>query len=362
MTRFVVLFVIGATTVVLAVAAVSLIGSGTSGVATPEPTPPAPQTAATAESSAGDASTLPEPAAPEPSPEAQTATAEAGAGDGDAPAEEAAPDPPPEAQTATVEAGAGDGDAPAEEAAPDASPEAQTATAEAGAGDGDAPAEEAAPESPPPEETTAADDGGAAGAPAKLAAAAVVVVEGGSGSESASVRATPVAKEPTPPARAVAREEGPVADSGGRGSVAGSVHMWQDGDRTLRVRLQADLTMGADGDITSRGSGGDGAGVRGSSDPPSTQPVFRSESGALMTLPGGVLLVLDATWSGQQVDSFFARNSIAKSRVSDLGFLPNGFFVETAPGFPSLNLANALAGQDGVEISSPNWWTESTTR
>ena len=140
------------------------------------------------------------------------------------------------------------------------------------------------------------------------------------------------------------------------------MYTWQDGDRTLRVRLQTDLTVEPDGDVRSRGSGDGGVGVRGSSDPPSTQPVFRSESGALMTLPGGILLVLDATWSGKQVDSFFARNSIAKSRVSDLGFLPNGFFVETAPGFPSLNLANALAGQDGVEISSPNWWTESTTR
>ena len=140
------------------------------------------------------------------------------------------------------------------------------------------------------------------------------------------------------------------------------MYTWQDGDRTLRVRLQTDLTVEPDGDVRSRGSGDGGVGVRGDSDQNGAQPVFRSESGALMTLPGGILLVLDATWSGQEVDSFFARNSIAKSRVSELGFLPNGFFVETAPGFPSLNLANALAGQDGVEISSPNWWTESTTR
>ena len=331
MRRFVALFVTAAATAVLAVAAASLIGDGAPGAVTSEPAPAAPQESATAQLSAEEADVPPAPATVTPSPETQTATAEADAGDASAPPAAAAP-------------------------------EAKTATAEVHAGDGDAPAEEAVSDPPPPEETTAADDGGAAGAPAKPAAAAVVVVEGGPRSESASVRATPVAKEPTPPARAAAREEGPVADSGRRGSVAGSVHTWQDGDRTLRVRLQADLTMGADGDITSRGSGDDGAGVRGSSDQPSTQPVFRSESGALMTLPGGILLVLDATWSGQQVDSFFARNSIAKSRVSDLGFLPNGFFVETAPGFPSLNLANALAGQDGVEISSPNWWTESTTR
>ncbi len=331
MRRFAVLFVTGATTAVLAVAAASLIGDGAPGAVTPAPAPAAPQESATAQPSAGEGDVPPAPAAVTPSAETKTATVEAGAGDASAPPAAAAP-------------------------------EAKTATAEVHAGDGDAPADEAAPESSPPEETTAAADGDAAGAPAKPAAAAVVVVEGGSGSESSSVGAAPPATESSPAERPAAREEGPVADSGGRGSVEGDVYTWQDGDRTLRVRLQADLTMEPDGDVRSRGSGDGGAGVRGDSDQSGAQPVFRSESGALMTLPGGILLVLDATWSGQEVDSFFARNSIAKSRVSDLGFLPNGFFVETAPGFPSLNLANALAGQDGVEISSPNWWTESTTR
>ena len=316
MRRFAVLFVTGATTAVLAVAAASLIGDGAPGAVTSAPAPAAPQESATAQPSAGEGDVPPAPAAVTPSPETKTATVEAGAGDASAPPAAAAP-------------------------------EAKTATAEVHAGDGDAPA---------------ADDDAAAGAPAKPVAAAVVVVEGGSGSESPSVGATPPATESSPAERPAAREEGPVADSGGRGSVEGDVYTWQDGDRTLRVRLQTDLTVEPDGDVRSRGSGDGGVGVRGDSDQPSTQPVFRSESGALMTLPGGILLVLDATWSGQEVDSFFARNTIAKSRVSDLGFLPNGFFVETAPGFPSLNLANALAGQDGVAISSPNWWTESTTR
>ena len=318
MRRFAVLFVTGATTAVLAVAAASLIGDGAPGAVTSAPAPAAPQESATAQPSAEEA---------------------------DAPTAPAAVTPSPETKTATVEAGAGDASAPPAAAAP----ETKTATAEVHAGDGDAPA---------------ADDdaAGGAGAPAKPVAAAVVVVEGGSGSESSSVGAGPAATDPSPAERPAAREEGPAADSGGRGSVEGDVYTWQDGDRTLRVRLQTDLTVEPDGDVRSRGSGDGGVGVRGDSDPNGAQPVFRSESGALMTLPGGILLVLDATWSGQQVDSFFARNSIAKSRVSELGFLPNGFFVETAPGFPSLNLANALAGQDGVEISSPNWWTESTTR
>ena len=42
----------------------------------------------------------------------------------------------------------------------------------------------------------------------------------------------------------------------------------------------------------------------------SGQPVFRSQSGALMTLPGGVLLVLDADWTATEVNTFFASNGI----------------------------------------------------
>lgn len=92
-------------------------------------------------------------------------------------------------------------------------------------------------------------------------------------------------------------------------------------------------------------------------------PVFRSESsGTLMTLPGGVLLVLEATWSPAETHAFFARHQIKRSRVSALEIAPNSFFVETEPGFPSLNLANTLADQDGVRISSPNWWRDHTPK
>ena len=146
-------------------------------------------------------------------------------------------------------------------------------------------------------------------------------------------------------------------------SVQGQVYTYEDGDRTLRVYLQPDLAVREDSGTTtnrgehlvkqarSRASGASGG-----------QPVFRSESGALMTLPGGVLLVLTAAWDETETDAFFADNGIELDRVSALDYLPNGFFVETAPGFPSLNLANALAEQAGVELSSPNWQTEMSTR
>ena len=82
------------------------------------------------------------------------------------------------------------------------------------------------------------------------------------------------------------------SDAGHSGQ--GQVYTYKDGDRTVRVRLQDDLEARVSGvrssgeHIVTKGSSGRGTG----------QPVFRSESsGTLMTLPGGVLLVLDAAWS-----------------------------------------------------------------
>ena len=140
-------------------------------------------------------------------------------------------------------------------------------------------------------------------------------------------------------------------------------YTWEDGDRTLTVTLQTDLVIEerageALTDVlatTPSGSVVRSASSRGRS---TGLPVFSSPSGALMTLPGGVLLLVDQDWPEARVKRFFADNAISRSDVSELGWIDNGYFIETAPGFPSLRLANALAGQEGVEISSPNWWQE----
>ena len=81
-----------------------------------------------------------------------------------------------------------------------------------------------------------------------------------------------------------------------------------------------------------------------------------------MTLPGGVLLALDPTWNETQVEDFFSENGISADQVSELDFIENGFVVETESGFPSLDLANELAAQDGVLISSPNWSRQVETK
>ena len=146
------------------------------------------------------------------------------------------------------------------------------------------------------------------------------------------------------------------------------IYTYEDGDRTMRVVLQGDLVLKSNSSVTSDDrvlmlgpsqsivKNADGGGQEG-------LPVFRSESGGgLMTLPGGVLLALDPEWDKAQVDSFFSDNGISPEQVSELGFMQNGFLVETEAGFPSLELANSLAGQDGVEASTPNWWNEVKSR
>ncbi len=160
-----------------------------------------------------------------------------------------------------------------------------------------------------------------------------------------------------------------VSRAGAYGSsVQGTDYSYKDGDRTIGVTLQEGLVLqknsaissndtviikGASQSIISKGNDGGQGGL----------PVFRSESGGgLMTLPGGVLLALDPKWDEAQVDSFFSNNGISPEQIEELGFMQNGFLVKTEAGFPSLELANSLASQDGVEISSPNWWTEVEAR
>ncbi len=93
-------------------------------------------------------------------------------------------------------------------------------------------------------------------------------------------------------------------------------------------------------------------------DAPPGALLFRSESGTQMWLPGGVVLVLDPAWTTTQTDAFFARNDIEAGRVTEFDWLDNGFLIETEPGLASLELANRLVGQQGVELSSPNWATQ----
>ena len=144
----------------------------------------------------------------------------------------------------------------------------------------------------------------------------------------------------------------------------GEVYTYEDGDRTIRVVLQEDLAVqktveNTPEDVVVLKGIHDSIVLKGAKHGDDVPPVFRSEAGGgLMTLPGGVMLALDPDWDQTAVDDFFSQNDISTDRVSELGFLENGFFIETEPGFESLELANALAAQPGVVISSPNWQTQ----
>ncbi len=148
-------------------------------------------------------------------------------------------------------------------------------------------------------------------------------------------------------------------ESGG----AGTVYTWQDGDREMRVVLQNDA-VDPDAESSSKGEVGNTvknavveSKVKGGGS--SVLPEFRSESGGgMMKLPGGVILLLDESWDDNQVNDFFTSNDISSKDVTEIEFLDNAYLVETDAGFPSLNLANNLAGKTGVVSSSPNWERE----
>ena len=173
-----------------------------------------------------------------------------------------------------------------------------------------------------------------------------------------------LAQPPASPTERSTKGAGSVREGSGQGTV----YTWEDGDRRMRVVLQADLVAqetasNTPEDVVVAKGAGDSIVQKQAKHGQDARPVFREESGGgLLMLPGGVLLALDPEWDRARVESFFSRNDISTDRTSELGFLENGFFVNTEPGFPSLELANALAAQDGVLISSPNWWREVGTQ
>ncbi len=168
---------------------------------------------------------------------------------------------------------------------------------------------------------------------------------------------------PTPqPGQVGAVGPSPTESGASARSTGGSVlHTWQDGEHTRRVYLQTNLVIQNTADntvedvVVRAGSRENIVQRTGRHDEQDTLPVFRTESGSLMTLPGGVLLVLDEQWDQRRINTFVATNGIAKGSIETMDFAPNAFFIDTAPGLPSLELANALAAEDGVVISSPNW-------
>lgn len=92
---------------------------------------------------------------------------------------------------------------------------------------------------------------------------------------------------------------------------------------------------------------------------PALSPVFYERGGGLKALPGGVILIFKKGVSAFAVGDFLSEEGI-KEETERLSWHRRGYFVTTPPGLESLHLANHLAAaKDIVEISSPNWWTNS---
>lgn len=160
----------------------------------------------------------------------------------------------------------------------------------------------------------------------------------------------------------------PTSEVGDLEIVRGGEISWWDGDRQLTANLATNLVakpatapIKAEEAVVA-GDRMQRVVVRGREIAIDEFPVFVSPSGRLMTLPGGVLLVLDEDWDMGDVGQFFVQQGIDFRSVRQELFAPNGFSVHTEPGIPSLDLANRLADEEGVVVSSPNWWREAANR
>ena len=136
---------------------------------------------------------------------------------------------------------------------------------------------------------------------------------------------------------------------------------YRDGKRVIFLTAAEDVLLekskggemrlrrvAADGPIVVRSPSVEG-------EPSGDVPVFRTDTGQLVSPVGGVILSLDRSWSKNAVDSFLKANDL--NEVEALG-MPNVYLVTTEPGLKAIEVANHLALLPGVTASSPNFWTQ----
>lgn len=92
-------------------------------------------------------------------------------------------------------------------------------------------------------------------------------------------------------------------------------------------------------------------------------PLFRRSpdgTGALMALPGGVIVRFNPAWNEEQVRRWFAEHMlIPERRVPVKG---QTWVVPSAAGLPALELAERLHSEAGVIAAYPDWWIERRRR
>ncbi len=155
-------------------------------------------------------------------------------------------------------------------------------------------------------------------------------------------------------------------------------YTWYDGDKAVTVTLQDDLVaeFGDSGAAKSKDAAaqivGFAGGVRiyrvsdsgvlgniaaGKSLGSTTlSPVFTTNAGERLALPGGVIVSLDPAWSPAQCEAWVNdQGQLVKQRLPITG---NFYLISSEAGFASLELANSLRGEAGVLAASPNWWRD----
>ncbi len=97
----------------------------------------------------------------------------------------------------------------------------------------------------------------------------------------------------------------------------------------------------------------DAAGT-GASDSANATNWFASDTGQLYLLVGGVNVLFHSHLSDVDVKAILDRLNISPEHVSPLGELPNAFLIKTASDVESLQLADALSAEPGVESATLN--------
>ena len=106
-------------------------------------------------------------------------------------------------------------------------------------------------------------------------------------------------------------------------SDSASTLVWRDGDRIIPVQIITTPPQDGDGGVAPRGDGGQ----------PGVARV--SVAGNVLELPGGVLVMLDGSWTPAQTKAFFAANNIAKSRVSPRASRTTRSWCTPRPAWPA---------------------------
>ena len=93
-------------------------------------------------------------------------------------------------------------------------------------------------------------------------------------------------------------------------------------------------------------------------DPPSAlSPVFEDSGGLLKALPGEVTVIFEEEMSREAIEALWGNmTGINTDEVKPLGWHPQGYILQTAPGLAALRLANSLVGRPGIALVAPNWW------